>query len=108
MLRTRPRGTTADGPLRLLRHITGIATKQNDLPGVLGPNLILDGSRSGGEAPSLPELFQSASRSLGLGRTAARAWCKHSDIRLCFIPVAAALSRTLSDSYCRVIGAIRQ
>src|SRR5215469_5290255 len=83
-------------------------TDRNDSPGVLGPNLILDGSRSGGEAPSLPELFQSASRSLGLGRTAARAWCKHSDIRLCFIPVAAALSRTLSDSYCRVIGAIRQ
>jgi putative transposase len=38
----------------------------------LDQNVILDGSRSGGEAPSLRGLFQSTSRSLGLGRTAAR------------------------------------
>ena len=28
MLRTRAKGATADGPFRLLRHITGIATKR--------------------------------------------------------------------------------
>ena len=48
-------------------------TDRNDPPGVLGPNVILDGSRSGREAPSLAGLFQSTSCSLGLGRTAARA-----------------------------------
>jgi len=32
MLRTRSRGTTTDGPLWLLRHITGIATKRFDPP----------------------------------------------------------------------------
>src|SRR5262249_20878902 len=45
----------------------------NDSSRVPGPNIILDGSRPGGEAPSLPALFQSTSHALGLGRTAARA-----------------------------------
>jgi hypothetical protein len=58
--------TQADGLLWLLRHITGIATKRDDSAGVLGPNIILDGSRSGEEAASLPGLFQSTTCALGL------------------------------------------
>src|SRR5262249_61817524 len=78
-------------------------TDRNNSPGILRPNLILDGSRSGGEAPSLPALLQQTSRSLGLERTVART-CRSTDaIRLCFVPVAAALSRTLSDAHRRVI-----
>src|SRR5688572_22940414 len=46
------------------RHITGIATKRNGPPGALGPNIILDGSRPGGETSSVPELFQSTSHAL--------------------------------------------
>jgi transposase InsO family protein len=46
----------------------------DDPAGVPGPNVILDGSRSGGETPSLPGLFQSTSHELGLGRTCARVW----------------------------------
>src|SRR5262249_26187172 len=76
--------------------------------GVLGPNIILDGSRSGRETPRLPELFQQAPRSLGLKRTAARSRGCGCAIKLCFVPVADALSRTVSDAYRRVISGIRQ
>src|SRR5262249_11789063 len=79
-----------------------------DPPGALRPNIILDRSRSGRETPRLPGLFQPASRSLGLKRTAARSrgyWCA---IKLGFVPMAEALSRTVSDVYRRVISGIRQ
>ena len=38
-----------------------------------GPNIILDGGRSGGKTPRLSALFQSTSRTLGLARRVARA-----------------------------------
>jgi hypothetical protein len=90
------------------RHITGNATKRDDPSGVLRPNIILDGSRSGRETPRLPELFQQAPRSFGLKRTAARSRGCGCAVKLWFIPVAEALSRTLSDAYRRVISVIRQ
>jgi transposase InsO family protein len=46
----------------------------DDPAGVPGPNVILDGSRSGEETPSLPGLFQSTSHARRFGRTAAGAW----------------------------------
>jgi len=57
-------------PYVALSHPFVDETDRNGPPGALGPNIILDGSRSGGEAPSFPELLQLPSRSLGLGRTA--------------------------------------
>ena len=90
------------------RHIMGIATKRDDPSGVLRRNIILDGSRSGRETPRLPELFQQAPRSFGLKRTAARSRGCGCAIKLCFIPVAEALSWTPSDAYRRVIPVIRQ
>ena len=68
----RPKGTKAGGPFWLLRHITGIATKRNDPAGILGPNVILDSSRFGGQTPTLPGLFQSTTCAFGLRRAAAR------------------------------------
>jgi putative transposase len=47
-------------------------TDRNDPAGILEPNAILDSSRFGAEAPSLPGLFQSSTSALGIGRTAAR------------------------------------
>src|SRR5215510_11323740 len=90
------------------RHITEIATKRDDPSGALRPNIILDGSRSGRETPRLPGLFQQASRSLGLKRTAARSTGCGCAAKLCFVPVAEALSRTVSAAYRRVISGIRQ
>ena len=81
---------------------------RDDPSGVLRPNIILDGSRSGRNPPRLPELFQQAPRSFGLKRTAARSRGCGCAVKLCFIPVAEALSRTLSDAYRRVISEIRQ
>ena len=46
-------------------------THRDDPSGVLRPNIIQDGSRSGRETPRLPELFQQAPRSFGFKRTAA-------------------------------------
>jgi len=69
---------------------------------------LLDGSRSGGETPSLSAVFQSTSYARWLGRAAARTSRNTGHVRLRFIPLAAALSRTISDTYCRVIAAIRQ
>jgi transposase InsO family protein len=74
----------------------------------LEPNIILDRSRSGRETPCLPGLFQQASRSLGLKRTAARSRGSGDAAKLCFVPVAEALSRTVSDACRRVISGIRQ
>src|SRR5262249_61508779 len=74
----------------------------------LDQNVILDGSRSGRKTPRLPGLFQQASRSLGLKRTAARSRGYGCAIKLCFVPMAEALSRTVSDAYRRVISGIRQ
>jgi len=82
-------------------------THRDDPSGVLRPNIILDGGRSGREPPRLPELFQQAPRSFGLKRTAARSRGCGCAVKLCFLPVAEALSRTLSDAYRRVISAIR-
>src|SRR6516164_4369884 len=84
-----------------VHHITGIATKRDDPSGVLRPNIILDGIRSGRETPRLPELFQQEPRTFGLKRTAARSRGCGCAVKLCFIPVAEALSRTLSDAYRR-------
>src|SRR5262249_53130449 len=72
-----------------------------------GPNVILDGRRSGGETPSFPGLFQSTSHARRLGGTGAGAWRIIGDIKLCFVPVAAALSRTLSNTHRCVISGIR-
>src|SRR5262249_4426109 len=55
----------------------------------------------------LPGLFQSTSHALRFGRTAAGARWSTDAIKLWFIPVAAALSRTLSNARRRVISAIR-
>src|SRR5262249_52880122 len=79
----------------------------DDPAGVPGPNVILDGSRSGGKTRNLPGLFQSTSHALRFGRTAAGARWSTDAIKLWFIPVAAALSRTLSNARRRVISAIR-
>src|SRR5262249_28660784 len=76
---------------------------RNKSPGILRPNLILDVRRSGGEAPSLPALLQQTSRSLGLERTAARTCRSTAAIKLCFVTVAYALPRTLSDAHRRVM-----
>jgi hypothetical protein len=83
-------------------------THRDDPSGVLRPNIILDGSRCGRETPRLPELFQQPPRSFGLKRTAARSRGCGRAFKLCFILVAEALSRTLSDAYRRVILVIRQ
>ena len=48
-------------------------------------------------------LFQSASRTLGLGRGVATARSSTGDIKLRLLPVPAGLSRTLSDSHSRMI-----
>src|SRR5262245_33412975 len=47
-------------------------------------------------------------RSFGLKRTAARSRGCGCAIKLCFVPMAEALSRTVSDAYRRVISGIRQ
>src|SRR5215471_20682872 len=73
-------------------------TNRDDPSGVLRPNIILDGSRSGRETPRLPELFQQAPRPFGLKRTATRSRGCGCAVKLCFIPVAEALSRTVSDA----------
>jgi hypothetical protein len=44
------RALKSDTALRVLRHITGIATKWNNPARMPGPNVILDEGRSGGEA----------------------------------------------------------
>ena len=78
-------------------------TDRDDPSGELGPNMILEGSRSGRKTPRLPGLFQPASRSLGLKGTAARSRGCGCAAKLCFVPVAEALSRTVSDAYRSVI-----
>ena len=47
--------------------------KWDDSSRIPGPNIILDGGRPGGKTPRFSALFQSASRTLGLGRRVARA-----------------------------------
>src|SRR5215469_6222107 len=83
-------------------------TDRGDPSGALRPNNILDRCRSGRKTPSLPGLFQQPSRSLGLKRTAARSRGCGYAAKLCFVPVAEALSRTVSDAYRRMISGIRQ
>src|SRR5262249_6987780 len=65
-----PRGPgNQDGTLRSsIASIRG-ETNWDDSSGVLGPNVILDSSRFGGETPNLPGLFQSTSGAFGFGRT---------------------------------------
>ena len=47
-------------------------TDRNRPERILGPDLVLDGSRSRAQTPRVPALFQRVSRPLGLGRWAAR------------------------------------
>src|SRR5262249_23265044 len=51
----------------------------------LDPDVILDGSRSGGETPSLRGLFQSTSHTLRFGRTAAGAFWSTDAVKFWFI-----------------------
>src|SRR5262249_52472180 len=68
-----------------------------------GSDIILDGRRSGAEASSLPAVFQSRTRALSTGRPAARSRGRAKATEIGFTPLAATLSRPLSDSDHRLI-----
>src|SRR5438128_12508040 len=74
---------------------------------ILGSNVILDSRRFGEQTPHLPALFQSTTRALGLGRPAPRRRGGADPIEFFFVPMAAALSRPLPNTHCRVISGIR-
>ena len=61
----------SDAALRVLRHITGIATKRHDPTGVFGSNVILDDCGLGGEALRVSKLLQWAHDTRGNKRTPA-------------------------------------
>jgi hypothetical protein len=68
----RPSGTKPDGPLWLLRHITGITTKRHHSTRVFRSHVVLDDGRSGKQAARFQDLLQQSSHAYLTGRANAQ------------------------------------
>src|ERR1700732_651339 len=94
------RGRDQDGAVRAaLASFRGTA-HWHDSTGMLGSHALLDGHRSGAEAPGVPALLQWSSRSCGAERAYAgpEPGCGRCTGERQFVSLAAALSRALSDA----------
>ena len=74
-------------------------TDRDRPPRILGPHVILDRGRFREQTPTLPGLFQLSTCALRCGRTAARCRGNPATIEFFFVQMAAALSRSLPDTY---------
>src|ERR1700730_8908019 len=94
------RGRDQDGAVRAaLASLRGTAHRY-DSPGIVGSHALLDGHRSGAEAPGVPALLQWLSRSCGAEGAYAgpEPGCGRCAGECLFVSLAVALSRALSDA----------
>jgi hypothetical protein len=91
-------GTKPDGPLWLLRHITGIATKRHNSTRVFGSNVVLDNCRSREQAARFQSLLQQPSHAYFTGRANAGYARVTTSSRSPLVSMATSLSEALSDA----------
>ena len=94
------RGRNQDGAVRAALASLRGATHWHDSTGMSGPHALLDGGRSGDEAPRVPALLQRSSRPCGAGRASAGndPGGERRPRKSRFVSLAAALSWSLSHA----------
>ena len=94
----RPRGAKPGGPLRLLRHITGIATKRYPSTRVFGSHVVLDDGRSRKQTARFQDLLQQQSHAYLTGRANAGYAPVTANRQSPLVSMATSLSGPLSDT----------
>ena len=98
----------SDAALRVLCHITGIATKWNSSKGVFGSHAILDDCRSRKQAAGVPGLLQLLSRASLIGGANTRQEGTTTGRESDLLSMAISLSRLVSDTdRCVIVGRLR-
>src|SRR6267154_1782561 len=99
MLRRGRGALKPDGPLWLLRHITGIATKRHHSTRVLGSHFVLDDGRSRKQTARFQDLLQQLSHAYLTRRANAGYAPVTTNRESPLVSVATSLSRPISDPH---------